>query len=103
LWECDGWGSGQDPTGGPDPGLWLIYTPRAGCAEGSTVPLGSIWCFDLGEPPAKTAVEGPNSWVDDFAVDELMLKFDDGDLGYRIFDDTGAAAGRSKHWINRNR
>ena len=91
-----------------------VYDPIAGCEDGATVPLGqapdavdfeplgSIWCFNLSEPPARTAVEGANSWVDDFTVDRLMLRLDDGDMGYRIFDRAGQSPGRSQHWINQN-
>ena len=98
----------------PDTGLWPIYTPQAGCREGSTVPLGqgsgaknfeplgSIWCFALTDPPARTAVIGANSWVDDFTTDSLMHSFEDRDLGYRVFDDAGQAPGTSQHWINQN-
>jgi putative cell wall-binding protein len=96
------------------------YDPVPGCAEGSVVPLGqapsavgfeplgSVWCFDLAEPPAgRTAVEGPNSWLDDFDFCEsfpchTMARFDDGDLGYRVFDAVGRNPGRSQHWLNQN-
>jgi hypothetical protein len=31
-----------------------------------------------------------------------MVRFDDGDLGYRIFDSVGAAGGRTQHFLNNN-
>jgi hypothetical protein len=74
-------------------------------------PLGAIWCFDLADPPARTAIEGANSWVDDFNVGcpipapagcTSMLSFDDGDMGYRVFDRAGASPGTTQHWINQN-
>lgn len=108
-------GGGTAPTPPPPDGELLpIYTPRPGCAEGTTVPrgqtsmgfnkqpLGSIWCFDLAPPPSKTAIEGPNSWVDDFTVNRQMVRFNDGDMGYRVFDNAGGAPGRSQHFINNN-
>ena len=102
------------PPANPGGGLLPVYTPIAGCSEGNTVPrgqgpgavnfepLGSIWCFNLSDPPARTAAEGSNSWVDDFTVNTLMLSLDDREMGYRVFDNTGAAAGKSQHWINQN-
>jgi hypothetical protein len=98
---------------GPDDAL---YEPVAGCEEGTVVPLGqapgavgfeplgSIWCFELNDAPAGlTSVEGANSWVDEFDVgDHVMMRFDDGDLGYRIFNEAGHDPGRAQHFLNQN-
>lgn len=111
------------PPAPPDDELLAAYTPRAGCGEGEVVPLGqsplarnfeplgSIWCFDLMTPPARTAVEGANSWVDDFTVGcpqegggcTSMQTLNDRQMGYRVFDRTGESApDRGQHWINQN-
>lgn len=91
-----------------------IYQPIAGCAEGNTVPvgqapnavgfepLGSIWCFELNDPAPPTAEVGDNSWVDDFDVNTYMHQFNDGDMGYRVFNQAGDRAGLAQHWINQN-
>ncbi len=115
-------------TDAPDPvpagELLPVYQPRPDCAEGDVVPLGqaaqaanfeplgSIWCFDLAQPPARTATEGSNSWVDDFTVGcpvetpagcTSMMSLDDGDMGYRTFDRTGnSPPEQGEHWINQN-
>jgi hypothetical protein len=75
-------------------------------------PLGSIWCFDLANPPARTAVEGSNSWVDDFTVGctvptpggcTSMMTLDDREMGYRTFDRAGhSPPAQGEHWINQN-
>ncbi len=102
--------------------LLPVYQPNPGCSEANVVPLGqspsarnfeplgSIWCYNLNDPPARTAVEGPNSWVDDFTVGctveapgcTSMMSLDDRDMGYRVFDSTGAETPQGQHWINQN-
>jgi len=104
--------------------LLAVYEPEPGCSEGEVVPfgqapaafnfepLGSIWCFDLNEPPAGTFQEGVNSWVDDFAVGcpidapagcTSMMSLHDGEMGYRMYDTTGnAPPEQGQHWINQN-
>jgi len=108
----------------PAASLLPAYQPRQNCAQGNIVPLGqapqaanfeplgSIWCFDLNEPPARTAVEGANSWVDDFTVGcpvempagcTSMMTLDNREMGYRVFDRTGnSPPDQGQHWINQN-
>ncbi|HLG12623.1 MAG TPA: hypothetical protein VI876_12770 [Dehalococcoidia bacterium] len=62
--------------------------------------MGAIWCFALNPPPGPTRISGANSWVDDFKTNLEMVRFDDGDLDYRIFDSVGQSGGRTKHFIN---
>ena len=108
----------------PPPDFLSVYRPRPNCAEGNVVPLGqspqavnfeplgAIWCFDLADPPARTAVEGANSWVDDFTVGcpvpapagcTSMMSLDNREMGYRAFDRTGSSPpDQGEHWINQN-
>ena len=67
---------------------------------------------DRYDPPARTVVEGSNSWVDDFNVGcpiptpagcTSMMTLDNGEMGYRVFDRTGnSPPDQGQHWINQN-
>jgi hypothetical protein len=61
-----------------------------------------VWCYRLGATPV-TRVGGANSWFDDFGTDRAMGRLDDGDMGYRVFEDIDHRGGReSRAFVNQN-
>ncbi len=96
-----------------------IPTPFPNCPLGTTTPtgqanpsdepepMGAIWCFPL-TPPAPgfvTRVTGANDWIDEFHTNIQMMRFNDGDLDYRVFDgvvSTRDNSGKTQHFINNN-
>jgi hypothetical protein len=71
--------------------------------SGEPEPLRPIWCYHLAAMPT-TRVSAGNSWTDDFDTQVNMGQLNDGDMGYRVFDDIdNARAGlTSRAFINQN-
>ncbi len=66
-------------------------------------PMGAVWCFDQGPAPEPTRVQGDNSWIDDFTYGGDLRRFEDGDLGYRIYNQAGEnPPEQATHWLNHN-
>ena len=71
-------------------------------------PMGPVWCFTF-EPGPTTRMAGDNDWVDSFDTQMQMQRLEDGDLGYRVFNnlDSGGHIGngsqvQSQHFANSN-
>jgi hypothetical protein len=69
-------------------------------------PLIPTFCINA-SPAAPTRVTGANDWVDDFGV-QGIARFNDGDMGYRVFDGEGGVAATrhlvvGDHWIDDNK
>src|SRR4029078_10332334 len=79
---------------------FVAPTPLPGCALGNTTPagqanpsaeyepMGAIWCYPLTAPSAAgvtpTRITGVNDWIDEFNINQQMVRFEDGDLDYRV-------------------
>lgn len=68
-------------------------------------PLIPAYCIDAA-PAAPTRVSGANDWVDTFGVNGIA-RLNDGDMGYRVFDNVGGVAATrhlvvGDHWIDDN-
>lgn len=69
---------------------------------GEPEPMRPVWCYRL-PPMTATRVEDTNSWVDDFDTGSNMGRFQDGDMGYRVFPDIdNGAPRRSSLFLNQN-
>ena len=70
--------------------------------SGEPEPLRPVWCYRLPVMPA-TRVDGTNSWVDEFDTGMDMGRFQDGDMGYRVFPDIdNGGPRRSLLFLNQN-
>jgi hypothetical protein len=91
-------------------------TPKPGCSpdvvptgqadpSSEPEPMDPIWCFDLTSEPT-TFTSGPNDWLDTFQTNVQMGRLNDGDMGYRIFDNlhpsVTAAKNKTQHFVNNN-
>jgi hypothetical protein len=92
------------------------FTPLPGCTP-NVVPTGQanpssepepmdpIWCFNLTSEPT-TFTSGPNDWLDTFQTNVQMGRLNDGDMGYRIFDNlhpaVTQATNKTQHFVNNN-
>ena len=90
-----GWlGGRSEPAASRDP-FRSLMVPGCGPAvvpagqatpPGEPEPLRPVWCYRL-PVMAPTRVDGENSWVDTFDTGMNMGRFQDGDMGYRVFPD----------------
>jgi hypothetical protein len=62
-------------------------------------PMGPNWCFPLVQMPT-TRVAGANSWLDDFATNEAMGHLNNGEMGYRVYDQVSGS--KSQVFVNNN-
>jgi hypothetical protein len=86
-------------TGGCGPG---VVPAGQATPSGEPEPLRPVWCYRLPVQPA-TRVDGANSWVDDFNTGMNMRRFQDGDMGYRVFPDIdNGSPRRSLLFLNQN-
>ena len=68
-------------------------------------PTGPIWCYTQPSPQLPTRVLGANDWVDTFDNDgPSITQFNDGAMGYRVFDNFVARSDRFKagYFVNVN-
>lgn len=65
-------------------------------------PTLPIWCYRVAAMPV-TRVNGENSWADEFNTSIEMGRLNDGDMGYRIFNDIEhSGARKTRMFINQD-
>jgi len=67
-------------------------------------PNTPVWCQPaLAAGPADGGSLGTNEWLDEFETGQQMQRLNDGDIGYRIWNNWGDPGKLSEHFINSNR
>jgi hypothetical protein len=102
------WGRSDGAAADPYRSLLTAGCGPAVVPAGQAMPSGEpepprpVWCYRL-PVQAPTRVDGANSWVDDFDTGMNMGRFQDGDMGYRVFPDIdNGAPRRSLLFLNQN-
>jgi hypothetical protein len=91
----------ETPVGQANPPGQMEPLVEVGCAE-SVFPLRWV------KPLTPTRVNGANSWLDDFTTGQIvpggdrmtLVTFNDGDVGYRLFPNSGASTFKTNYFLH---